>query len=325
VDEACSGVRSLQTALMVSLFLGELYRLTVLRRTSLIVASLGFVLLANLGRTCLLVWAAATHGFDRMHGWHDAAGTAVMLIVLPGLLGLAALIRPRNQTEPQGSAEPVRLALPLPWLVGALVWLVAVEGLTEWWYRQHEASLVDAARWTVTWPVAQNGYREMPIPENAQAILRCNEHQGAAWRDDSGNTFMVYFLRWDPGRNSAQLAKGHRPEICLPGTGAKLIEDLGDIQVELGTLTLPFRQYVFEARGGTLHVFYCLWPDRVSRQEHAIVEDGSLASRLEAVRLGKRHVGQRVLEVAIAGPTKPEQGLQALQEQLPTFLRIEPR
>jgi len=58
IDEACSGVRSLQTAMMLSLFLGEMYRFGVLRRLALIGASLLFVLLANLSRTTFLVCAA---------------------------------------------------------------------------------------------------------------------------------------------------------------------------------------------------------------------------------------------------------------------------
>jgi len=33
IDEACSGVRGLQTVLMASLFLGELLRMRILRRT----------------------------------------------------------------------------------------------------------------------------------------------------------------------------------------------------------------------------------------------------------------------------------------------------
>jgi hypothetical protein len=36
VDEACSGIRSLQATLMVSLFLGELYRASWIRRAILI-------------------------------------------------------------------------------------------------------------------------------------------------------------------------------------------------------------------------------------------------------------------------------------------------
>jgi exosortase len=35
IDEACSGVRSLQSALMLSLFLGEMYRFTLARRAAL--------------------------------------------------------------------------------------------------------------------------------------------------------------------------------------------------------------------------------------------------------------------------------------------------
>ncbi len=47
IDEACSGVRSLQSALMLSLFLGEVNRFSWLRRAGLIGGSLLFVLLSN--------------------------------------------------------------------------------------------------------------------------------------------------------------------------------------------------------------------------------------------------------------------------------------
>src|SRR5262245_14848142 len=43
IDAACSGVRSLQTAFMVSLFLGELYRLSLYRRLGLLAAGLPLV------------------------------------------------------------------------------------------------------------------------------------------------------------------------------------------------------------------------------------------------------------------------------------------
>ena len=54
VAEACSGIRSLQTAFMMSLFLGEFHRLAVGRRIGLMLASFGIAFLVNLLRTLLL-------------------------------------------------------------------------------------------------------------------------------------------------------------------------------------------------------------------------------------------------------------------------------
>src|SRR5258708_10776582 len=58
IDEACSGVRSLQSALMLSLFLGEMQRFTVPRRLVLIGASLVFDFVATVARNSFFVWSA---------------------------------------------------------------------------------------------------------------------------------------------------------------------------------------------------------------------------------------------------------------------------
>ena len=79
IDEACSGIRSLQATLMISLFLGELYRLTVRRRVGLVL--LGFVLAFafNVGRTLLLTGIASASGVGAVAYWHDPAGASILV------------------------------------------------------------------------------------------------------------------------------------------------------------------------------------------------------------------------------------------------------
>lgn len=62
VDEACSGVRSLQAALTASLFLGELFRFNLLRRVSLLAIGLLVAVVTNVGRTFFLAWSASRDG-----------------------------------------------------------------------------------------------------------------------------------------------------------------------------------------------------------------------------------------------------------------------
>ncbi len=211
IDEACSGVRSLQSGLMVSLFLGEMYRMLPRRRVALLASSLLFVLLANLCRTSFLVWAAANRGLVRMEAWHDAAGLLVMFAVFGGLLGLAQLLKPALAAS-QPSALTARPVLPaLPRWVGcaALGWLVSAELATELWYRAHESELAPNVQWHVAWPSQSPEFRSKRVPEKALAILRCSHSAAASWQDDQGNQWSGFFLRWEPGKNSAQLAKGH--------------------------------------------------------------------------------------------------------------------
>jgi exosortase len=62
VEEACSGIRSLQAVLMIGLFFGEIHRLPVLRRFTLVLAGFAAALLLNIVRTCILVYLAARYG-----------------------------------------------------------------------------------------------------------------------------------------------------------------------------------------------------------------------------------------------------------------------
>src|SRR5258708_15961596 len=62
IDEACSGVRSLQAPVMVSLFLGELYRATWQRRVFFLLSGVVIAFLCNVLRTFFLSSFASKHG-----------------------------------------------------------------------------------------------------------------------------------------------------------------------------------------------------------------------------------------------------------------------
>ena len=292
IDEACSGVRSLQSALMISLFLGELHRFSPGRRAGLLGASLIFVIFANVARNSFLTWAAASRGLHQMQAWHDAAGVLVMIIVLPSLLGLAWLMKPKTDGPAFATIKSFATGAMPCWVpLGVIAWIGIVEAGTETWYRTHETDLVPNARWSVAWPRQDSHFRKTAIPEESLAILRCSNSDSAAWEDDEGNQWSAFFLRWSPGKNSVQLAMGHRPDICFPAAGAKLIKDFGRVTANVKGVEIPFKYQTFESNSRLLHVFYCLWSDRVSRQDKPLNADGSWASRLQAVLTGKRNLG----------------------------------
>src|SRR5690606_3719444 len=56
VEEACSGIRSLQTAFMMSLFFGEFYLLGVVARVALVIGSFALAFVLNLARTATLTY-----------------------------------------------------------------------------------------------------------------------------------------------------------------------------------------------------------------------------------------------------------------------------
>jgi len=330
IDEACSGVRSLQSALMLSLFLGEMHRFSHGRRATLLGFSLVFVLVANVTRTSILVHTAATKGLTRMEQVHDTVGNVVMFIVLPCLIGMAYLIKPKPGPEadeplPAAPARPNDVFPLIPRWVGvsALVWLVLAQLATEFWYRSHESKLIANTSWAFDWPVGDTRFQKNTIPQTSLAILRCTDSQAATWTDDGGNDWSAFLLRWSPGRNSEQLAKGHRPDICFPAAGAQLVEDFGRVTLQPNGVRMTFRDQAFSTGAGLIHVFYCLWSDRISPGEDTskTLDDNSQAGRIRAVLAGKRNLGQQVLEIVIHGPESNDDALKVLQQELPGLIK----
>ena len=96
VNEACSGIRSLQTSLMIGLLFGEVKRLSVLRRLALVACAAVIALLANFLRAVFLVLVAATENLSEVTRWHDIAGYSIIAFVFVATLALAYLLGKHN-------------------------------------------------------------------------------------------------------------------------------------------------------------------------------------------------------------------------------------
>jgi exosortase len=300
VNEACSGVRSLQTALMIGLLLGELKRLSIARRIALLFAAAAIAFIGNYARAFFLVWIAATQNVSAIDRWHDFAGYSIVAAVFVGSLGLAYLlgkselraerseVRDQKTQDRRGRFESRISNLESPrfsFLICALAWLVAVEVGSISWYRAHERNLVVSMQWTVHWPESAPDFHPLKLDEEVRRTLRFDEGEAASWNCPPIEsieivnhpavagfpriTCFAYFFRWKPGRNSALLANLHRPDVCLPAIGWEQVADNGVRQYSAAaSVVLPFRH--FEFRHGTkqepaqqvAHAFYCLWEDR---------------------------------------------------------------
>ncbi|HZL79110.1 MAG TPA: exosortase/archaeosortase family protein [Candidatus Limnocylindrales bacterium] len=105
IDEACSGIRSFQATLMISLFFGELYRLSGVRRAALCLGGFAMSFLFNLARMSLLVWVAASKGISAIAAWHDPAGVTILVACFGGLWAFAVSLRHRTASRPATSTQ----------------------------------------------------------------------------------------------------------------------------------------------------------------------------------------------------------------------------
>jgi exosortase/archaeosortase family protein len=306
VNEACSGVRSLQTSLMIGLLFGELKRLSVGRRVTLVLGAVAIAIVANFGRAFFLVWVAATRGISAVAEWHDFAGYTIVAVVFLGSLGLAAFLGgPRKEKDPRRpeAAAPDRplpsalrppssffLLSPSSFLL-ALFWLFAVEIGSEFWYRTHERQMVSRIQWTARWPEKAPAFRELRISEEVRSTLRFDEGREAAWRivdpatetksvsasEQHPNCFL-FFFRWHPGTSTILRARAHRPDVCLPNVGWRQLADHGVRNYHATeSLALPFRHFSFvrDAAGQRpvfAHAFFCMREDKVKPTASAVFD-----------------------------------------------------
>lgn len=87
VNEACSGVRSLQSSVMAGLFVGHLMFGTVASRLLFTGVGVVLALLGNLIRSLLLASVAHVYGGESLTTFHDSAGWGVFLFTVAGLVG----------------------------------------------------------------------------------------------------------------------------------------------------------------------------------------------------------------------------------------------
>lgn len=272
VNEACSGVQSLQSSLAFALFFGELARFRLWERGALIAAGAALAFLGNLARTLALAGFANAGGAAQADRWHNLTGYTASGAIFLGVLALALwLARTRARAWPSPAAPLAR------WLGGVsaanaarALALVALSPALAWgWFAALGSTT--RAQTTPLWRLGARattiGWSARPfeIPEASLRVLGCSRAE--AWRvlTASGREVQLYHFFWRPDRDAPSLAAGHTPDTCLPLTG------WGPARQEPLTLTaggreIPGTLFLFRREHLHLAVFHAVWQGGETRR-----------------------------------------------------------
>ena len=331
VEEACSGIRSLQSNIMVALAVGEFFRLGAMRRIFLFFLGIAAALAGNALRSLTLSVAACRSGSDAVDQIHDGTGLAVLAVSSAVILLAGKLLSPAARHSPPATSDDTpfsdlrsltsrltsRASIFVP-LSLILLWLAAWIG-GEAWFRWHESKAPPPpVMWTLAPPGPGDNAREIPIAERTlDVLLFPDTAYSEQWRDDNAWQWQAFYFHWPPGPTSVQSAFiVHDPRVCLGAAGFELETKLPDWTAEANGFRLPFQRYLFRDRGRPVHVF------------HAVVEDDGTASgvdnefsfdkniRWQNLLAGRRNRGLRVLEFAVRGPLDSAAAEAAAQQWL---------
>lgn len=104
VDEACSGIRSLQSSLMAALFIADLVLQRLSAKITFFFLGIGLAVIGNLIRSYLLSLLAYQKGIDILEKWHDTAGWSILGFTSIGVMILAWLF---NRIEGSQRIRPI--------------------------------------------------------------------------------------------------------------------------------------------------------------------------------------------------------------------------
>ena len=319
VDEACSGIRSLQGSLMASLVLGELFRFSLTRRTLLVGASLAAAFATNVVRASFLAASAARAGIGAVERWHDPAGMTILLVCV-GIIFAVALFLDRDSASPVVLAH-VPPAAPLPrWFVpGLTVWLGLILAGTELWY--YDGAPRPEARLRFKPPAQSVPVR---IPDAAQALIRSDRTSTARWKTPDGGQWTVFFFEWEFGPAFARVAaQMHRPDLCLPASGRELHESRDPIPFAIGDLTVPLRAFSFREGNEMLFVYHGISQVRSARGlQHGPLDVYKQIAALQSVLWRERDIGQQVIELVLTGYRDSDSADAAVARMLPEIFEV---
>jgi exosortase len=339
IDEACSGIRSFQSSLMISLFLGEFYRLSRFHR--LLLVPTGFVLSMafNVCRMSFLTFIAAKKGVAAIAEYHDPAGVTIAITCTLALWGLAAWLKNRESKRQTPKSllpktnEPASAASSLPALPSSfsslnrlafalIIWLVIVETGVQLWYRHLESRIKPGPAWSLNFPTDNSTLKDIPISTDTRNLLRFDKGEQAGWTESDGTQWQVFYCSWLPGTVAGYLAKRHTPEICLQATGLKMLSGPELTMMNVNGVVLPVRSYVFQTDDGKIQVFHCRWEAGVEDSAY-VKQESARFNLVRGIWAGRGNKGQKVLEVIISGMNDPAQAKIALAGQLKKLIKVE--
>jgi exosortase len=269
MDVACSGIQSLQSSLMASLFLGALFRISIRRRLLLVALGSALAMAGNLLRVLTLARLVSREGESAVDTYHQGAGAAASAAIFL-CLALTAWIMARNNAQgndvaPSGGGDAVR-ALQLPGRLGfvliaglASTSLVAMGVMTAGGASRIESQ--PRPLWRLSADRLDRSWQASPdsLTSVERRILGFSKGSALTVRTPEGKATQVMHLFWSPELTPPSHAFIHSPELCMLKAGWTFLGQPEPVEIGLSGRKIPGVAFRFHSGEGYLSVFQFVW------------------------------------------------------------------
>lgn len=318
INEACSGIHSLQSLFMVAIFLGEERRMRIPLRAAMVGLGVVLSLAFNVLRILILSFVCLYNGMTDFESWHDRAGWSILLVSLGIMIFMANEIGGKVRNE--GSGGPPNLRKIPSWM-GALLtgWFLLTIAGVEWWYRIHDTEPLQARHVVIQWPTSNPSFVPIEVPDRVRDITLCSDVKSGKWQEGDFSEWTLSTLQFGGGvKGTSQWAPMHTPDICFPAAGMPLQRTHPETRIAVRGGSLMFQCWEFKRKNAPLFVFYARHSEGHDNAAAFLQDTFGINRALQ----GQRNLGQQTVEFAMTGFPDYESASHALKRKLPSLLEL---
>ena len=330
VEDACSGIVSLHSSLMVSLFLGEFLWLTFGRRFLLVFGACAIAVSCNVLRTFTLCMLVNREGLEAVTKYHDRLGLAATVLMFGGILALGWVLTLRLARPPQKLAPPgigLRLftrgtASPVAAAAAAVAFL-SIPLLASLWFGLRSdggEKVQEAALWSLRPEKAPYGWhgKLVDIPGFQKDALGFSEGEAAAVQSAVSGSVQIYHFFWRGERSG--IPYGHTPDICMSYAGWKQAGGVKPVTLQIGEQAFPAQVFSFVKDGEAVLALHTFWRGGEPGLTGNDLLDNRRFARLPLLLSGPRLFGMEELLVFVAAPGDERAQIAAVERVLSRVL-----
>ena len=322
INQACSGIRSLQNLISLAVFLSVYFRFDWGRFFFLLTMAGLCTLVFNFCRALCLSYVFLSQGIEVQEEWHDSIGNFFATLSMVALAAWAWLVRPRDNElslkpdcpNPEVKGEPSKASIP--WSYACAFGLPQLFSFT--WF-----SLLSPQVPGFTWQ-ADLGKEAQPLEQGIEDVLQFD--YGEKFRLVQGTNQWVEVIHFGYNEDSAAASlcsRNHPPDYCMGYTGVELVDSNSLFPYSFGGEILKFRHYATPEKGlngvSRLDVFWGSFTldSRIDSYEFL---PSSLWEKATWFLSGKLSYQRKVLLVTINGSKNRKDAENKLKETLGTIL-----